>query len=193
MLKTQKNDKMVSDKVVPALWGHRTGCAAETIYLEKHAQGERGINVGAGSDLQKATGLAYEYVCRYGLGERIMVVPEEYASKKEGYPYPEAAVLPESEKKEIWTSVGKLLDREWEQTRQSLTEWWDEVEVLAQSLIHVEKLDGEVAERVIKSKTALSAADAAAEKWAKKEKKVIKSKTALSAADGDGLPDADSK
>ncbi len=109
-----------------------------------------GINIGAGSDLQKATRIAYDYICRYGLGERLMVVPESFAAGETGYP--EAAVLPESEKEAIWKSVGQLLDREWECTRQQLKEWWGEVEALACALIGQRELDGEEAERVIRGK-----------------------------------------
>ena len=129
------------------------GRAAETLYMEHISKkgGAMGINVGAESDLQKATQIAYEYVCRYGLSGRNMVVPWSFASRQGEYP---EAALPESEKEAIWTSVKQILDRQWKDAVQFLQRFWDEVEALAWSLIYMQELDGEKAEGVIRSRTA---------------------------------------
>ena len=122
------------------------GRIAEMIYAGK----ELGINMGAGSDLQKATYAAYEYVCRYGMGNRIMVIPEMFASQTGAYP---EGVLPESEKEAIWASVNQILNQQWSITIQHLKKYWDEVEALAYSLIYMQELVGEKAEEVIRNKT----------------------------------------
>nr|WP_302111797.1 AAA family ATPase [uncultured Acetatifactor sp.] len=122
------------------------GRIAETIYAGK----ELGINIGAGSDLQNATHTAYDYVCRYGMGNRIMVIPERFASQTGAYP---EGVLPESEKEAIWASVNQILNQQWSVTIQHLRKYWDEVVALAHSLIYMQELVGEKAEEVIRSKT----------------------------------------
>lgn len=121
------------------------GRIAEMIYAGK----EPGINIGAGSDLQNATYTAYEYVCRYGMDNRIMVVPEMFASQTERYP---ENVLPDSEKEAIWTSVNQVLNQQWKVAIQHLRKCWDEVEALAYSLIYMQELVGEKAEEVIRNK-----------------------------------------
>lgn len=122
------------------------GRIAEMIYAGK----ELGINIGAGSDLQKATYTAYEYVCRYGMDNRIMVVPEMFAPQTGTYP---EDVLPESEKEAIWTSVNQILTQQWNVAIQHLKKYWVEVEALAYSLIYMQELVGEKAEEVIRHKT----------------------------------------
>ena len=122
------------------------GRIAEILYTGK----ELGINIGAGSDLQKATHTAYEYVCRYGMANRIMVVPERCASQTGAYP---EGVLPESEKEAIWASVNQLLNQQWSVAIQHLQKYWDEVVALAHSLIYMQELVGEKAEEVIRCKT----------------------------------------
>ncbi|HBA49717.1 MAG TPA: hypothetical protein DCZ91_18360 [Lachnospiraceae bacterium] len=121
------------------------GRIAEMLYTGK----EMGINIGAGSDLQNATYVAYEYVCRYAMNNRIMVVPEMFAPQTGVYP---ESVLPESEKEAIWTSVNQILNQQWNVAMQHLRKCWDEVEALAYSLIYMQELVGEKAEEVIRDK-----------------------------------------
>lgn len=128
------------------------GRIAETIYMEHISKtGSRmGINAGASSDLQTATQFAYEYVCRYGLSERTMVVPGVFMPLAERYP---EAVLPEAEKEAIWTSVKQVLEQQQQDTRKLLQQYWGEVEALAYSLIYMQELTGEKAESVIRTRT----------------------------------------
>ena len=125
------------------------GRIAEIIYTEHISDGRMGVNVGAGSDLQTATQLAYQYVCRYGLSERTVVVPEIFTQLTGEYP---ESVLPEPEKEAIWASVKQVLERQQQATRQLLQKYWEEVEALAYSLIYMQELTGEETENVIKSR-----------------------------------------
>lgn len=128
------------------------GRAAEVLYMEHipKMDSRMGINVGASSDLQTATQLAYEYVCRYGLSGRTMVVPGAFTPPAERCP---EAVLPESEKEAIWTSVKQVLEQQQQDTRKLLQHYWGEVEALACSLIYMQELTGEKAEEVIRTQT----------------------------------------
>ena len=121
------------------------GRIAEMLYTGK----ELGINVGAGSDLQKATYIAYEYVCRYAMDQRFMVVPEMFAPRTGVYP---ENVLPESEKEAIWTSVNRILNQQWNAAIQLLQKCWNQVQALAYSLIYMQELVGDKVEEVIRSK-----------------------------------------
>ncbi len=121
------------------------GRIAEMLYTGK----EMGVNIGAGSDLQRATYIAYEYVCRYAMGNRILVVPEMFAPRTGVYP---ENVLPESEKEAIWTSVNQILNQQWNVAIEHLRNCWDEVTALAYSLIYMQELVGEKAEEVILGK-----------------------------------------
>ncbi len=121
------------------------GRIAEMIYMGK----ELGINVGAGSDLQKATYIAYEYVCRYAMEQRFIVVPEMFSPRTGVYP---ENVLPESEKEIIWTSVNRILNEQWNKTIEDLRNCWNEVQALAYSLIYMQELVGDKVEEVIRSK-----------------------------------------
>ena len=121
------------------------GRIAEMLYTGK----EMGVNIGAGSDLQRATYIAYEYVCRYAMGNRILVVPEMFAPRTGVYP---ENVLPESEKEAIWTSVNQILNQQWNVAIEHLWNCWDEVTALAYSLIYMQELVGEKAEEVILGK-----------------------------------------
>ena len=121
------------------------GRIAEMLYTGK----EMGVNIGAGSDLQRATHIAYEYVCRYAMDKRIMVVPEMFAPRTGVYP---EGVLPESEKEAIWASVNQILNQQWNVAIQHLRNCWDEVTALAYSLIYMQELVGEKAEEVIRGK-----------------------------------------
>ena len=124
------------------------GRVAEMMFMEHISKmgGSMGINIGAGSDLQRATQIAYEYVCRYGLGDRIMVVPRTFASQTGEFP---ETVLPESEREAIWTSINQILAQQLEVTKQLLLRWWGEVDALARSLVYMQELSGEKAEKVI--------------------------------------------
>ena len=102
------------------------GRVAEMIYAKRISYGRMGVNVGAGSDLQMATRLAYQYVCRYGLSERTMVVPETFTQMTGGYP---ESVLPEPEKEAIWASVKQILEQQQQATWQLLQNYLDELPI----------------------------------------------------------------
>lgn len=127
------------------------GRASEMIYLNRSEEKDitDGVNIGAGSDLQKATQLAYEYVCRYGFGDSFMVVPGRFAQQRGDFP---EAVLPEQEKETIWNTIKQILEKQWERTKQLLQECWGEVGALAVSLVYMKELDGETVEEIIQSK-----------------------------------------
>ncbi|MBE5866611.1 MAG: AAA family ATPase [Lachnospiraceae bacterium] len=127
------------------------GRASEILYLKHSTETDvvEGVNIGAGSDLQKATQLAYDYVCRYGFGDSLLVVPRRLARQRGSYP---EDVLPEQEKADIWNSIRQILKQQWERTEQLLQEHWVEVGALAVSLVNMKELDGEMVEEILKNK-----------------------------------------
>jgi len=106
-----------------------------------------GINIGAHSDLRKATSCAYDYVCRFGFGNRLAVLADRGATRN-GYL---EEILPENEKQAIWDEVNSILRREWDTTREILTKLWNKVVAIATSLIYMKELDGEAIQRVLET------------------------------------------
>lgn len=126
------------------------GRISEMKFLELMGTDSRaGINVGAESDMQKATQIAYDYVCRYGMSGRMVVVPERFLSQINNC---HEDVLPESEKEAIWASVNQVLEQQWKLTEQRLQKWWGEVWALAFSLMNMQELDGKTLEEVIQTR-----------------------------------------
>lgn len=121
------------------------GRVAETILMGDKA----GTNVGADSDLQKATQYAYEYVCRHGLSGRLTVVPWAFALQTGERP---EAALPETEREAIWAYVEKVLQQQKENTIRLLQQRWEEVSALAVSLLYTGELSGDKAEEAIRNR-----------------------------------------
>lgn len=114
--------------------------------LDENLDNEEAINLGAQSDLKKATNLAYDFVTRLGFGKRYPVVPDRFVSRQN--PCPED-ILPESEKKAIWEEVNEILKEQWEITKQDIKLHWKKVNAVATSLLFMKELDGETIEHII--------------------------------------------
>lgn len=127
------------------------GRVAEMLYRNPDAEEENNnlANVGAVGDLQKATQIAYDYVCRYGFSENSIVLPPKYAMQPGNYP---ESILPEKEQEEIWKMIRTILKEQRKRTVELLKAHWEEVDALARSLEIRKELDGETVEKIIQSK-----------------------------------------
>ncbi len=124
------------------------GRMAEKIYFENQGDKEnKGINVGASSDLEGATKLAYDYVSCFGFGTRLSVMSDLLVY---GERNPED-ILPEEEKVAIWAEVNRILQEEQENAKQDLMLLWGKVTAIAISLMFMKELDGETIERVMET------------------------------------------
>lgn len=130
------------------------GRTAEKL-LRKKSPDENGDihnTVGPQSDLQNATRLAYDYVCRCGLGGRLLVVPGSFGTSTS---LPEN-VLPASENEAIWNEVKELLTKQEVFTEQMLNSNWKAVEALAKALEKSQELTGEQVREIICDKVAVT-------------------------------------
>ena len=116
------------------------------------------VNVGASSDLAKATSYAYNYVCRFGfLEDNQIVTTSRWTAGIEGV-YEDEEFLPEKLKEKIWEKVEEVLEEQWQRTLGLLQEHIDQLQALALSLYYKKELPGKEI-RVILGKTEIHAED----------------------------------
>lgn len=130
------------------------GRTAEKLLRKSAPNDNIGIHntIGPQSDLQSATRFAYDYVCRYGLSGRLLVVPESFGTRTA---LPEN-VLPASENEAIWNEVKELLTKQEVFTEQMLRSNWEAVKALAESLIKAQELTGGQVRKIIRDKEAVT-------------------------------------
>ena len=100
-----------------------TGRVAEELIYE-----EDGITTGASEDLKKATNLATEIVCKYGMLDSLMVSEDV---------------------KEVKLNIEKILQTEYERAKSILSERIDVIEKIATELCVANSLSREELERII--------------------------------------------
>lgn len=133
------------------------GRAAEIIYAKKYSKDkddyqfelDNAINVGASSDLKKATSLAYHYICSCGLKGMLSVVPDNFIGEE--YGVIKEDILPESRKEKIWDEVEKVLQEQMNVTLKILEDKWEKVEALAFSVRYLREIDGDQIYNIINS------------------------------------------
>ncbi|MCC6420458.1 MAG: ATP-dependent zinc metalloprotease FtsH [Gemmataceae bacterium] len=131
---------MTRSALVDRIKGLLGGRAAEEVVF-----GE--ISTGAENDLDRATALAQQMVCMYGMGESVGLVhcgqrqnPFYYLGNPDGGIQRDCS---EETAREIDREVKKLLDHAYEDSRRILTEHRDQLERVAQELLAKETLDAQ--------------------------------------------------
>ncbi|MCH9612453.1 MAG: ATP-dependent zinc metalloprotease FtsH [Chlamydiia bacterium] len=118
------------------------GRAAEEVYCEDFSSGVTG-------DLQMATGIAYDMVCKWGMSE---LGPIEMTPSGSSSPYAqpgsEKSVSDETHRL-IDEAVKKYLDEGYEKAKAIMIEKKAEVELMAEMLVEFETLDLEDAKRIM--------------------------------------------
>jgi cell division protease FtsH len=110
------------------------------------------VSTGAENDLERATALARQMVCMYGMSETIGLV---HCGQRENPFFPSGADgsiqrdCSEQTAREVDIEVKKLLDAAHKEARKILTEHRDQLELVTQELLKHETLDAEMFTRLI--------------------------------------------
>jgi cell division protease FtsH len=130
------------DRIVVSLGGR----AAEEIVFNR-------ITTGAASDLQTVTELARDMVTRFGFSDRVglrvygdnpdMVFLGRTLSESRDYSEDTARVIDEE--------IKRIIDRAYDRARQIIKEHFEQVKLLAETLIEVETLDRETFENLMQA------------------------------------------
>lgn len=125
---------------IPVLMGGRV--AEELIFGD--------ITTGAHNDLQKATNIAREMVCRFGMSEKIgpIVFGKEGGMVFLGRDLMDEKNYSEDTARMIDAEVKRILEEGYKQSKQILTENRDKLEALAKLLLEKETLDAEEIKQV---------------------------------------------
>jgi len=108
------------------------GRAAELLYYGP----EQGLSTGVSADLQRATNLARDIVCRYGMEEDfgLLVTPELFKYE---------AALSSPVYLKLNDAVGKILGVQMAETQKSLEQYRHHLDALAEALVRHERLTTE--------------------------------------------------
>jgi len=136
-LPTEEQFLMTRAELVDRIKGMLGGRSAEEVVF-----GE--VSTGAENDLERATGLARQMVCMYGMSDSVGLV--HCVNRQDGYlpMVPGASTqrdCSEETAREIDVEVKKLLDDAHDDARSILTEHRDQLELVAQALLKRETLD----------------------------------------------------
>ncbi|HXE73710.1 MAG TPA: ATP-dependent zinc metalloprotease FtsH [Candidatus Nitrosotenuis sp.] len=109
------------------------------------------INTGAANDIERATELARDMVCRFGMSE--ILGPVHFGRKQQqiflGRDIVDSRNFSEETARQIDSEVRRLIDEAYGEARKILTEKREHLELLARELIRKEVLESEDLERLL--------------------------------------------
>ena len=108
------------------------------------------ISTGAAMDIAQATQIAREMICKYGMSEKFGFQAFQEQSQFTGDALPPA--FSEETSRQIDAEVKKLIDDAYADAKRLITENRAKLELLAQTLIEKETMDGREVEELLKDK-----------------------------------------
>ena len=116
--------------------------------------GKDNISTGASNDIQVATSIARRMVTEWGMSEKMGTVAYEEPENEVflGHSITRRKQMSEKTATEVDNEIRKIIDAAYAQTKQVLTIYHQEVEILAQALIEFETLDGEDITQLLQGK-----------------------------------------
>lgn len=123
-------------ELLDRLRGMLGGRAAEEIVFNE-------ITTGAENDLERATAIARQMVCVYGMSDKLGLARS--AQRPNNYAYPDQPMqrdCSEETAREVDQEVKKLLDRTYADAKDILTTFRDELELVTGELLRTETMDG---------------------------------------------------
>jgi cell division protease FtsH len=111
------------------------------------------ISTGAAGDIQQATNMARAMVTQFGMSDRLGMV--QYGDDDEfvflGRDMARAKVYSESTAQEIDVEVKRIIDESYKQAKEIITTNLDKLELIANSLLEYETLDGQQVEEIVRT------------------------------------------
>lgn len=116
--------------------------------------GKDNISTGASNDIQVATSIARRMVTEWGMSEKMGTVAYEEPENEVflGHSITRRKQMSEKTATEVDNEIRKIIDSAYAQTKQILTIYHQELEILAQALIEFETLDGEDITQLLQGK-----------------------------------------
>lgn len=138
------HSKDYAEKTISVLMGGRV--AEELIFKSK--------TTGAGDDIKKVTELAHRMVCEWGMSD---LGPRSFGNQEHevflGRDFAQRQEYSEKTAMEIDAEIRKLVDQNYNRTKELLSANIDKLHALAKALLEFESLDGDEIDRVIQGGT----------------------------------------
>jgi cell division protease FtsH len=149
-LPTEDQFLMTRSELIDRLKGWLGGRAAEEIVFKE-------ISTGAENDLEKATALARQMVCMFGMSDKIGLV---HCARRENPFMPDGTGLQndcsQQTAEQIDTEVKALLDQSYADAKEILTTHRDKLDLVAKRLLEQETIDGDQFQQLLGRATAVA-------------------------------------